>query len=204
MLGKNVNDEGDVEHSFPEDYEVESIKGMPARFHFQVENVKSRRLPELDDNFASSVGEFTNVDDLRKSVREMLEKQAEASYNETYDAELMDELIKNSEFKFSDKMLDDEIHQVLHELEDRLARQKLDMDIYLKSRSIDAETLHEEMRPVAEKRLKRSLVLFEVGKVEDIKIEQSELEDRAGNTLNYLNSVLPEKDARRVEESGRP
>jgi trigger factor len=77
-----------------------------------------------------------------------------------------------------------------------LNQQGLDMDIYLKSRNKDMEGLREELKPVAEKRLKRALVLFELGKMEDIQIKQEELETEAVNTFDYLQRSLPERDAR--------
>jgi FKBP-type peptidyl-prolyl cis-trans isomerase (trigger factor) len=72
------------------------------------------------------------------------------------------------------------------------------MEIYLKSRNMDLDALRAELKPVAEKRLKRSLILYEVSKVEDIQIDQKELETEAVNTFDYLQRSLPERDARRL------
>jgi trigger factor len=198
LIGKSAGDEGESEYTYPDDFREESLQGVVATFHYKIENVKSRTLPELDDEFAQSVGDYQNLDELKDNVRSMLEKQSEETYNESYDKDLIDEAVEQAEFKYAPQMLDDEIHQVMHDVENRLKQQGLDLDIYLKSREMDHEAWHEELRPAAEDRLKRNLLLFELGKAENIEVEREELEHEAGSTLNYLQQVLPKNEARRL------
>jgi trigger factor len=190
--------EGSVEHTFPADSEHEELQGVTAEFRYAIENVKSRTLPDLDEAFAKSLGDFETVEALRDNVRTALDVQSKAAYNETYDNEIIQETIESSQFIYPPQMLDTEIDQAIKDLENRLNQQSLDMDIYLKSRNKDLDGLREELKPSAEKRLKRGLVLFELGKVEDIQIKQEELEAEAINTFDYLQRSLPERDARRL------
>jgi trigger factor len=198
FIGLMAGAEGSVEHTFPADSEHEELQGVTAEFRYAIENVKSRTLPDLDDVFAKSLGDFETVEALRDNVRTALEVQSKAAYNETYDNEIIEETIESSQFIYPPQMLDTEIDQAIKDLENRLNMQSLDMDIYLKSRNKDLDGLREELKPSAEKRLKRSLVLFELGKVEDIQIKQEELEAEAINTFDYLQRSLPERDARRL------
>ena len=198
FIGLMAGAEGSVEHTFPADSEHEELQGVTAEFRYAIENVKSRTLPDLDDVFAKSLGDFETVEALRDNVRTALEVQSKAAYNETYDNEIIQETIESSQFIYPPQMLDTEIDQAIKDLENRLNQQSLDMDIYLKSRNKDLDGLREELKPSAEKRLKRSLVLFELGKVEDIQIKQEELEAEAINTFDYLQRSLPERDARRL------
>lgn len=198
FIGLMAGAEGSVEHTFPADSEHEELQGVTAEFRYAIENVKSRTLPDLDDVFAKSLGDFETVEALRDNVRTALEVQSKAAYNETYDNEIIQETIESSQFIYPPQMLDTEIDQAIKDLENRLNQQSLDMDIYLKSRNKDLDGLREELKPSAENRLKRGLVLFELGKVEDIQIKQEELEAEAINTFDYLQRSLPERDARRL------
>jgi trigger factor len=198
LVGKSAGDHGTIEHAFPEDYAEESLQNATAKFDYEVESVKSRLLPELNDEFATSVGEFENLEALRLDVRKMLESQADEEYNQTYDEEVIDEAISLAKFDYPPQMLENEVIQVMDELKKRLERQNLDLEIYLKSRQIDEKALQDELKPVAEKRLKRSLLLFELGRAENIEVGREELESEAGTTLDYLQRILPQKDARRL------
>jgi trigger factor len=198
FIGLSAGAEGVVEYTFPVDSEHDELQGVPAEFRYTVENVKSRTLPQVDDEFAKSLGDFETVEALRENVRTALEAQAKAAYNESYDNEIIDQTIESTQFQYPPQMLDNEIDQAIKDLENRLSQQGLDIDIYLKSRNKDMDGLREELKPVAEKRLKRALLLFELGKLEDIQIKQEELETEAVSTFDYLQRSLPERDARRL------
>jgi trigger factor len=198
FIGLSAGAEGTIEHVFPADSEHEDLQGVPAEFHYLVENVKSRTLPEVDDEFAKSLGDFETVEALRQNVRTALETQSKSTYNDTYDADIINQTIESSQFLYPPQMLENEVDLALKDLENRLSQQGLDMDIYLKSQNKELDALKEELKPVAEKRLKRSLVLFELGQTEDIQIKQEELETEAVNTLSYLQKSLPEREARRL------
>jgi len=201
LIGKSAGDQESFEYTFPEDYEEEELRNKTALFQYTVENVKSRTLPELNDELAISIGEFENLEALRDNIRSVHTSRSEEKYNETYDEEVLEEAISQTEFKYPPQMLEDEIEQVLHDLESRLARQNLDMNIYQKARGLDDAGLREDVKPVAKKRLERSLFLFELGQAEGIEVKKEELEAETESTINYLRRVLPEKEARKL--SGR-
>lgn len=199
FIGLSADAEGVIEHTFSDDDENEALRGVLTEFRYKVENVKSRTLPELDDEFAKSLGEFETLSALQENVRKALEAQVEATYNETYDDAIVEQTIEATQFLYPPQMLEDELDQVIESWENRLSRQGLDMDIYLKSREQDMDALREELKPVAEKRLKRGLVLFEVREKENIQIENQEFQTEAVNTLSYLQRSLSEKEARQLK-----
>ncbi len=198
LIGKSAGDQESIEYIFPDDYEQESLRNNSATFNYTVENVKSRTLPELNDELAVSLGEFENLEALRANIQSVHATRSEEKYNETYDEEVLAEAIAQCEFKYPSQMLDDEIDQVLHDLESRLERQGLDISIYMKSRNLDEAGLKEDLRPHAKQRLERSLFLFELGKAENIEVKKEELETETDSALSYLRRVLPEKEARKL------
>ena len=180
--------------------EFETLRGIEAEFRFTVENVKSRTLPELNDEFASSVGEFANLEALRSEIHSDLERQAKEAYDNEYEEEILKEVIEQSDIKYPPQMLEREIDSVIDNLKNRLENQKLELDLYLKSRQIDMDGLRAEAHPVAESRLKRTLVLLEVANAEKLEVNQEELQNETMRTMDTLYRNLPEKDARRLND----
>jgi trigger factor len=198
LVGLSAGDEVEIEHTFPEDYEQEYLQGATAVFHARVEQVNSRTLPELDDEFASTIGDYSTLEELRTAIRQDLEKHAEEEYNQEYDEKLIEEVINISTITYPPQMLDQEIETVIDRLKGNLAQQNLDIDLYLKTRQIDMQGLREEVTPVAEARLKKSLVLLELGEAEKIAINPDELQTETNRTLDELSYYMEEKDFRRM------
>ena len=198
LLGLSAGEQKELEYTFPDDTEFDNLKGEKALFKVSIEQVNTRTLPELDDEFASSVGDYATLEDLRTAIREELEGQAEQSYNEGYDEELIDQIVDISSIKYPPQMLEQEIENVINRLENNLAQQGLDMDLYLKSRQMDADALKEEVTPVAETRLQKSLVLLELADEEDIQIEPDDLQTATNRTLGEMSSYMQEKDFQRM------
>jgi len=198
LLGKSAGESTTLDYTYPADAAIESLRDVKAVYKIQFEQVYSRILPALDDELAQSVGDFETIDDLRNAVREQLETQARDEYNSDYDDQVLEQLVELSTVIYPPQMLDHEIDHLIDELKVRLERQKLDIDLYLKSRSIDMEALREETKPIAEKRLKKSLIFFEVSEKEDIRVDPQDLEKETMRTLEYYSRILPEKEFRRL------
>jgi FKBP-type peptidyl-prolyl cis-trans isomerase (trigger factor) len=107
-------------------------------------------------------------------------------------------VINISTFKYPPQMLEQEKDTVIDRLKNNLAQQNLDIDLYLKTRQIDMQGLREEVAPVAETRLKKSLALLELGELENITINPDELQTETNRTLDELSYYMQEKDFRRM------
>jgi trigger factor len=108
------------------------------------------------------------------------------------------EVIEQSQIKYPPQMLENEINEVIHQLEHRLQAQNLDLDTYLKTRGIALDELRAEAGPVAESRLKRSLVLLEISQEEGIEIEKEELQSETERTLEAMTRFMSETEMRKV------
>lgn len=200
LIGLSVGDEKSINHHFSEDSSYEALRGKHADFHFVVEDIKSRTLPELNDDFAMTVGDFENIDALRGEVRKELEQRSEEEYNEAYDEAILEEAVNQSSIKYPPEMLEREIDYIIDNLESRLQQQKVDLDLYLKSRQMEMSDLREEGRPVAEKRLRQMLVLSKIASVEGLEVEQGELQNETMRTVDNLYRIMPKKDARKLSQ----
>ncbi|MGB9592434.1 MAG: trigger factor, partial [Candidatus Kryptoniota bacterium] len=85
LIGKSVNDVVEIDYTFPKNYHVANLKGKAAHFTVTIKEIKQRNLPKLNDEFAQSLGEFANLDELRQSIRNSLEKAKLEEYHEDYD-----------------------------------------------------------------------------------------------------------------------
>jgi trigger factor len=198
LIGMKPGDQKQLTHTFTDETEFVNLRGVEAEFEAQVEEVKSRTLPELDDKFAQSVGEYENIDALRADIRKSLETDARDVYNSEYDDQVVGAIVEQSKLKYSPQMLDDEIDEVIEQLERRLKSQNLDIETYLKTRQMDQAALHEEVRPVAESRLKRSLVLIEIAEIEDIQVEKEELQSETERTLDAMTRFMSESELKKL------
>ena len=199
LIGLTKGEVKEYLYTYPGDSEFKDLRGKDTEVRVEVEEIKKRILPELNDEFAQSVGEqYENLEALIAEIRASLEKQAKDEYNDSYHNKIMKEMLKDTTLKYPPQMLEREINIYIHQLEDRLAQQKLDMETYLKIRKIDAAALRDETKPLAEERLKRTLILLEISKVENIKVENAELESESMRALDELGRMMPPDKAKKT------
>jgi trigger factor len=199
LIGMSTGEDKTLLYTFPEDSQFESLREVTAEFSISIEDVKARILPELNDEFAQSLGEYEDLESLEKDIRESLEQRSEETYNSEYDDQVIDEIVEESTIKYPPQMLENEINNVIQQLESRLANQGLDMDIYLKTREMDEEGLREETTPVAETRVKRSLVLLEIAKEEEIEVSEEDLQEETERTLESITRFMSEEDRKQFD-----
>jgi trigger factor len=198
LLGMSADEEKVVEHVFSEDSPYESLRGTKARFNIKVEQVSSRTLPDLDDEFAISVSDFDTIDEFKQEVQEELEASHKNAYNREYDDQLIQQIIDSSTLKYPPQMVDHELEHLLEDFEQRLAQQGLDLDTYLKINQQSEDELKAELRESAESRLRRSLVLFELAKEEDIQVPENEVQTETISTLDTLSRSMPQDELKKL------
>jgi trigger factor len=172
---------------------------VTAEFSIKVEDIKARILPELNDEFAQSLGDYDDLEGLQKDIRESLEQRSDETYNSEYDDKVLDAIIEGSTIKYPPQMLENEISNVIQQLESRLANQGLDMDIYLKTRDLDEQGLRDETTPVAETRVNRSLVLLEIARKEEIEISDEDLQQETERTLNTITRHMSDTERKKFD-----
>jgi trigger factor len=176
LVGMSADEVKLITHTFSEETSYEDLRGKEAEFTITAQNVKELHLPELNDEFAQSLGEFETLEALRKVVRQQLEQNYKQQYDQTYFDELIEELVSQSTVKYPPHMMDEEVEEFLHGVEHNLERDRLDLETYLKMRDMDRDTFIEtEVKPAAARRLARSLVLEEFARRENIEVKSDEV-----------------------------
>ncbi len=176
LVGKNLNDEFEIKVNFPEDYHDEKLKGQPATFKIKINEIKEKKLPELNDEFAQKVGPFKNVDELKADIQKYLETQRERTNKQNSENEVFKAVIDAAKVDIPQSMIDREASSLREEYKQRLAAQGINWDALVKSQGEDQ--LLKNLNEDALVRIKNSLVIDKIAKEESIKLEQKDLETK--------------------------
>ena len=176
IVGKNLNDEFEIKVDFPADYHDEKLKGQPATFKIKINEIKERKLPELNDEFAQKVGPFKTVDDLKADIQKYLEDQRSRTNKMNSENEVFKAVIDASKVDIPQSMIDREAASLKEEYKQRLAAQGINWDALVKSQGEDE--LLKNLNEDAKVRIKNSLVIDKIAKEEKIKLEQKDLEKK--------------------------
>lgn len=176
VVGMSAGEEKKFDLTFPDTYPNESLKGQVAHFEVAVKEVKSRALPEWTDELAKSFGDYASLDDLRAKVRADLLAQAEHSAGHDYADKVVTQLAEGAQVKYPPVVLEQELDEYMEDLDRRLREQRLTLDDYLKIQGKSKEEFREEVRPQAEKRLKRTLVLGKVVDLEGLTVDDQDID----------------------------
>jgi trigger factor len=187
LTGMKPGDVKTIKHAFPEEWDVEELRGKEAEMDVTVKTVRAVTLPELDDEFAKTVGAGETLAELVEAVKKDVEARSKAEYDDKYFVELIEKIKEGATFKYHQHSLDHESEHVLEDLSNRLAQQGMDLDTYFKIRNTTREQfIEEEVKPVAKKRLERSLILDEIVRREKLEVSNESLDAEFNNALNSL------------------
>ena len=176
LVGKNLNDEFDIKVTFPEDYHDEKLKGQPATFKIKINEIKEKKLPELNDEFAQKLGKFKTVDELKADIQNYLNEQRERTNKQNSENEVFKAVIDSAKVDIPQSMIDREANSLREEYRQRLATQGIDWDALVKAQGEDE--LLKNLADDALVRIKNSLVIDKIAKEENLKLEQKDLEQK--------------------------
>ncbi len=187
LIGLKAGESKTVQHTFPADWDVETLQGKSVEIEVTVKTVRGVTLPDLDDEFAKMTGAGETIDALKEAVTKDVEARSKADYDDKYFVDLIEKIKEGATLKYHQHAVEHEGEHVLEELANRLSQQGMDLEAYFKVRNTTREKfIEEEVTPVAKKRLERSLVLDEIVRKENIKVENEELDAEFSNTMNNL------------------
>ena len=195
LIGKSLNEEVDVNVTFPEDYHAEELKGKPALFKVKINEIKENQLPELDDEFASEVSAYDTLEEYKESVKKNLTEKKEADAKMAKEEAVVDAIIEAAEMEIPDAMVLTSQRQMMEEFSQRIQMQGLSMEQYLQFTGQTANSMMEQVKPQAEKRIKSRLVLEAVVAAEKIEVSDAEYEEELGKMASaYQMEVEQIKD----------
>ena len=201
VVGHNTGDEFDVNVTFPEDYHAEDLKGQPVVFKVKLNTIQEKELPALDDEFAKDVSEFDTLDELKKDVKERLQKEADKKAQVDMENSLITTVIENMEGEIPECMFENKINEMVNDFTYRLQSQGMNLDLYLHYTGSTMESFRETFKESAERQVKIRLALEKIAEVEnltatpeDIEAEYEKIAKNYGIDAQKVKGVLPEKE----------
>jgi trigger factor len=187
LLGLQAGESKTIKYTFPQDWEVEELKGKDVEIEATVKTVRGVTLPDLNDDFAKMTGAGETMDALLEAVKKDVETRSQNEYDDKYFVDLIEKVKDGATIKYHEHTIEHEGEHVLQDLSNRLAQQGMDLETYFKVRNTtQAEFMEAEVNPVARKRLERGLILDEIVRVEKIQIDDESLGVEYNNALNNL------------------
>ena len=197
IVGMNPGETKEVAAQFPEPYGNEELSGKAALFTITLKEIKTKELPELDDDFAQEVSEFETLEELRASLTQRYEKEAADKTKENQQEALLTELLNHVEIDLPTTFIDQEVDAMLTQTAMKLSEQGIDVKKLFTQEIIPQ--LRERSKPEAVERIKRSLSLQEIGKRESIAVTNEEVEARVTELIaEYPNEDLDKNRLRGV------
>ena len=194
LVGLSEDDESEFTVTVPEDYPREQYAGKDVQFKVSVLSVKEKALPELDDEFAKSVGDgFDDLEELKSNIRESLTSQAENAARSDLEQKSLEALCDVAVVNASALLYERELEAMQADRERMLRQQGLDLATYLRFMGKSADEFLDEMRPNAERRLVSALVMRKLAEVEEIEISDEDVQSETDRLLG-LSSGDEEQD----------
>ncbi|MCI8496667.1 MAG: trigger factor, partial [Clostridiales bacterium] len=204
IVGHSTGDEFDVTVTFPEDYHAEELKGKEAVFKTKLHEIKTRELPELDDEFAKDVSEFDTLDELKADIRAKLQEKREKLSEDDVENQLIDQLIEGLKAEIPEAMFERRIDDNVRDFDSRLRSQGLDVNSYLQYTGMEMSAFRKTFREVAERQVKVRLALEKITQIEDIKPSDEELDaefkklaEAYNLELDKVKAIIPAKELTR-------
>ena len=177
VAGHKLEEEFDVNVTFPEEYHAKELAGKAAVFKTVIHNIKHIELPEADDDFAKDVSEFDTMDEYRADLKAKIAKRHEDEADRKFEDAILDTLIEKLKADIPEQMYVAETENFVRDYDNRLRMQGLDLKTYFQYTGLNLDTLRQQLRPQAEKQVKLRLALEAVAKKEKIKVTKADIEE---------------------------
>lgn len=201
IVGKNIDDEFDVNVTFPEDYGAKELAGKEAVFKVKLHEIKVRELPTVDDEFAKDVSEFDTLDALKADLeKKALERKTKAA-DEAVENALVQQIVDSIKGEIPEAMFENRLEQLTEDFAYRLQSQGLNLETYLKYTNSNIDEFKKSFRPQAESQVKFRLALEKIAELENITPSEEELEaeyaklaESYGVEADKVKSVIPAEE----------
>ena len=192
VVGMNIDEQKDVNVTFPKEYHAKELADKPAVFAVKLLAIREKQIPEIDDKFAADVSEFNTLAELKKDTKEKIKKEKETAAERELENKLVDEVVKNASCDVPKCMVTNQINRAIEEMKRSLASQGMSYEMYLAYTGMTDESFRKSREVETEKQIKTSLVLAEIVKAENIKAEDAEIDAKLAELAERMNKSAEE------------
>ena len=177
IIGHSTDEEFSINVTFPEEYQAEELKGKAAEFKIKLHEIKTKELPEVDDEFVKDVSEKETLAEYKEELKETVAKRLEEEAEKDVDDQIANKLMELLEGEIPEAMYDNQAGDMVREFEMRLRAQGMDMNTYMQYMGMDVNSLKGMYKEEAEKRVKLRLALETIARNENIEVTDADLDE---------------------------
>ncbi|MBE5841724.1 MAG: trigger factor [Butyrivibrio sp.] len=191
LVGFEIGKEGDVNVTFPEDYQADELAGKAATFKCTIKAIKAKELPELNDEFASDVSDFDTLAEYKEDVKNKLVERKTNEEKAKREDLVVKAVIEDSDMELPEAMVETQARQIVNDFAQRLQMQGMSMDQYLQYTGNTVDKMLEQVKPQAVERIQARLVLEAVAEKEKITVSDEEFEEELKKMAEQYRMELP-------------
>lgn len=197
LVGVKAGEEKDLNLTFPENYHAKDLKGAAVVFKVKVNEVKTKVLPEVNDEFAKDVNAagVETVADLKNMIRTRIEDGKKSQAENKADTALMDKLVENAEIDLPEVLVEEEVNNQIQQLAQQISQYGMNFNQYLSMMGKKIEDVRAEYTDNATKTAKLRLILEEIAKVEALEPTEEDLENEYNNIAAQYNMPVDQVKA---------
>ena len=178
LIGANIDEEKEINVTFPEEYQAKELAGKAAVFKCTVHSIKAKELPELDDEFVSDVSEKSEtVDAYKAEVKAKIKERKENEGKQKREDQSVEQAVANAEMDIPEAMISFQSRQLVDDFARRIMQQGMTMEQYFQFTGLSEEKMMEEFKPEAEKRIRTRLTLEAIVAAENIEVSEERLDE---------------------------
>ncbi len=205
LVGKNLNEEVAVNVSFPEEYQAAELAGKAALFNVTIKEIKTKELPELNDDFAQDISDFETLADYKADVEKTIFERKEKQIKGEKEDAIIEKIVENATMDIPEPMIDSQVRQMADDFAQRVQSQGLSIEQYFQFTGMDAKKFLEQMKPQAVKRIQTRLVLEAIVKAENIVASDEDIEKEITDMaamyqmeVEKLKEIIGEKEKEQI------
>ena len=196
IVGHKTGEEFSINVKFPDDYQAEELKGKDAEFKITLHEIKTKELPEVDDEFVQDVSDKETLEEYKEELKETVAKRLKDEADKDVDDKISEKLMELLEGEIPEAMYENQTNDMVRDFEMRLRSQGMDMQTYMQYMGMDVNALKGMYRDEAEKRVKLRLALETIARKENIEVTEADLEDEYSKMAEaYKMDIDKVKDA---------
>lgn len=176
LIGKNAGEEVEVNVTFPEEYHSADLAGKAAVFNVKINEIKTKEVPELDDEFVQDVSEFDTVAEYKESIKAKVEERKESDAKAAQTDEAIKKIVDKSQMDIPEAMIDTQCEDMINQFGQQMSQQGLSMQQYLQFTGMTMDKMKEQVREEAVARIESGLILEQIAKEENIEISDEDLD----------------------------
>ena len=177
IVGHKTGEEFSINVKFPEEYQAEELKGKDAEFKITLHEIKTKELPEVDDEFVQDVSDKETLDEYKEELKETVAKRLKDEAEKDVDDKISEKLMEMLEGEIPEAMFENQTNDMVRDFEMRLRSQGMDMQTYMQYMGMDVNALKGMYRDEAEKRVKLRLALETIARKENIEVTDADLDE---------------------------